>query len=44
MMHDRRLGEGLIAAVDRVDDFQANHELYSDVRFYDGVFGKDLPK
>ena len=41
MIQDGRLGVG---AVDRVDDFQINHKLYSDVQFYDDVSGKELPE
>ena len=44
MIQDGRLGEGMVGAVDCVDGFQVNHELYSDVRFYDDVSGKELPK
>ena len=44
MIYDQRLGEGMIGAVDRVDDFPINHCLYTDVRFYDDISGKELPK
>ena len=34
----------MIGAVDKVDDFKINHEMYKDAEFYDDVSGKPLPK
>ena len=44
MIHDGRLGEGMIGAVDGVDEFKINHELYNDATFFDDISGKKLPK
>ena len=44
MIHDGRLGEGMIGAVDRVDEFPIDHGLYENVKFYDELSGKELPK
>ena len=45
MMHDGRLGKGLIGAVDRIDEgFKLNAADYEGVEFYDETSGKMLPK
>ena len=44
MMYDQRLGEGMIGAVDKVDDFRIDHALYTDAEFYDDISGRPLPK
>ena len=44
MIYDQRLGEGMIGAVDKVDDFRINHALYTDAEFYDDISGRPLPK
>jgi hypothetical protein len=43
MKYDGRLGEGMIGAVDKVEDFKVNHEVYNEVQFYDDISGKELP-
>jgi len=47
MLHDGRLGDNLIGAVDAVDDvkdFTLEPEDYAQLKFYDDVTGKELPK
>ena len=44
MLHDGRLGEGMVGAVDRVDDVNIDQSIYQDAEFHDDVSGKDLPK
>ena len=44
MIHDGRLGEGMIGAVDKIDEVNIDQEIYQGVEFYDDVSGKQLPK
>ena len=44
MMHDGRLGEGMIGSVDRIDEISIDQEMYQGVEFYDDVSGKKLLK
>ena len=44
MVHDQRLGDRMIGAVDPVDDVAINHDLYKDIEFCDDITGKGLPK
>ena len=44
MVHDQRLGDRMIGAVDPVDDVAINHELYKDIELCDDITGKGLPK
>ena len=44
MIHDGRLGEGMIGAVDRIDEVNIDNWIYDDVEFIDDVSGKPLPK
>ena len=44
MINDGRLGDGMIGATDRVDDFVLNHDDYQDATFYDEISGKELPR
>ena len=46
MMHDGRLGEGMIGAVDKIDEavnVMINEEIYNGMNFYDDVSGEKLP-
>ena len=39
VIHDQRLGDRMIGAVDPVDDVEINHELYKDIEFCDDIKG-----
>ena len=46
MIHDGRLGEGMIGAVDRIDEapsVKIDARIYDGVEFYDDVSGEKLP-
>ena len=44
MIHDGRVGEGMIGAVDRIDEVHIDNRIYDNVEFIDDVSGKPLPK